>query len=129
MTDTNPVENLSSAAEQIRAFNHVSFRDTNNDDWAYPIHTYKAAGNLSHLAHMLGQAIGQATRPAIRTYEHGRLLIDGQGDPDAAVVQMLAASEDAVQHAQDLAAALGRLHSATSPMGVDTEGLPGFTEG
>lgn len=125
MTDTSPVENLSSAAEQIRAFNHAS-RSTDNDDWAYPIHTYKAAGNLSRLAEMLGQAIGQATRPAMRTYEDGRMLIDGQGDPGAAIVQMLAASEDAVQHAQELAAALGRLHSATSAMGVDTEGL--FTE-
>nr|WSX25666.1 hypothetical protein OG690_38650 [Streptomyces tubercidicus]WSX25679.1 hypothetical protein OG690_38715 [Streptomyces tubercidicus] len=125
MTDQNPARHLSEAAEGIRAFNHASQR-TDDDDWAYPIHTYKAAGNLSRLAEMLGQAIGQATRPAVRTYEHGRLLIDGQGDPDAAIVQMLAASEDAVQYAQELAAALGRLHSATSAMGVDTEGL--FTD-
>ncbi|PBC72289.1 MULTISPECIES: hypothetical protein [unclassified Streptomyces] len=126
MTDTSPVENLSSAAEQIRAFNHASRHAS--DEWTFPSHSYGALGNLTHLAQMLGQAIDQATRPAMRTYEQGRLLIDGQGDPDAAIVQMLAASEDAVQHAQELAAALGRMHSATSAMGVDTKGLPGLAE-
>ncbi|MEU8683024.1 hypothetical protein [Streptomyces sp. NPDC048611] len=118
MTDTSPVENLSSAAEQIRAFNHSSRHAS--EEWTYPSHSYSALGELTQLAQMFGQAIDQATRPATRTYEHGRLLIDGQGDPDAAVEQMLALKDLAVEHAEALASALGKLHSSTSAMAVDT---------
>jgi len=119
MTDQDPNETLSAAAEQLRAFNHASIRPS--DDWTFPGHSYSALGTLTHLTQMLEQAIEQATRPAMRTYEHGRLLIDGQGDADVAVAEMLAAKDDAVQCAQELASLLGKLHSTTSAMALDTD--------
>lgn len=118
MTDKTPIESLSGAAEQIRAFNHASRHAS--DEWTFPSHSYSAIGELTHLAQMLGQAIDQATLPAARTHEDGRLLIDGQGDPDDAVRQMLALKDLAAEHAEALASALGKLHSSTSAMGVDT---------
>lgn len=118
MSDESPIDSLSGAAEQIRAFNHASLQPSG--DWTYPIQTYKALGNLTLLAQRLGQAIDQATRPAVRTHEHGRMVLDDQGDPGDAVQQMLGLKDLAVEHAEALAAALSRLHSATSHMGVDT---------
>lgn len=119
-----PARILSQAAEHIRHFNHASI--TVGDGWQYPSHSYYAIGNLSHLAGMLGQAIEQATRPAMRAYEHGRILIDNGGDADQKIRELLKAREDAVHAAAALAEAVQRMHNATSPMGLDTRGLPEF---
>ncbi|MPY47117.1 hypothetical protein [Streptomyces acidicola] len=124
---TVPSRLLDSAAEQVRAFNHVS-RDT-GDEWRFPSHSYDALGNLAHLVRMLGQAIEQATFPAERTHRAGRLIIDGGLDADEQVRRMRNALAAASTHATDLAAALDRMHSATSPMAVDTTGLVGFEDG
>lgn len=121
-----PAHHLGQAAEQIRAFNHTS-RAT-GDDWQYPSHAYDAIGNLSYLAGMLEQAITQATHPVIHTHKHGRVRIDGNGDADAKVNELLQAREDAMRAAAALTAAVQRMHNATSPMGMDTTGLPGFDD-
>lgn len=122
-----PARILSDAAEQVRAFNHTSMSAAK--DWEFPSHSYDALGNLAHLARMLGQAIEQATRPVMRTYEHGRVRIDNDGDPDAKVRELVAAREDAVCAAAALADAVQRMHNATSPMGLDTRGLAEFEDG
>lgn len=122
-----PARVLSDAAEQVRAFNHTSM--SAGADWQYPSHSYDALGNLAHLARMLPQAIEQATRPVMRTYEHGRVRIDNGGDADAKVAELVKAREDAHAYAAALAAAVQRMHNATSPMGLDTSGLPEFEDG
>lgn len=121
-----PSRALSQAAEQVRKFNHTSRSATK--DWEYPSHSYSALSNLSHMAGMLGQAIVQATLPAMRVYEHGRLLIDNGGDADQAVTELVNARLAAEAAAAALTAAVQRMHNATSRMGLDTTGLPGFDE-
>jgi hypothetical protein len=121
-----PARVLSDAAEQVRAFNHTSMSAAKN--WEFPSHSYDALGNLAHLARMLGQAIEQATRPAMRTYEHGRIRIDNGGDADAKIRELVKAREDAVRAADALAYAVQQMHNATSPMGLDTRGLPEFED-
>ncbi|GAQ64075.1 hypothetical protein [Streptomyces scabiei] len=121
-----PARHLDQAAEQIRAFNHTS--RAAGDGWQYPSDAYAAIGNLSHLAGMLGQAIEQSTGPVMRAYEHGRVRIDNGGDPDQKVSELVQAREDAMRAAAALTAAVQRMHNATSPMGMDTTGLPGFDD-
>lgn len=122
-----PPRHLSDAAEQVRAFNHTSM--SAGADWEFPSHSYDALGNLAHLARMLGQAIEQATRPAMRTYEHGLICIDNGGDADAKIRELVKAREDAVRAADTLAYAVQRMYNATSPMGLDTSSLPEFEGG
>ncbi len=125
-TMTTPPRHLSDAADAVRAFNHVSRHVA--DDWTFPGHSYDALGSLSYLVGMLEQAIDQSTRPVMRTYEHGRVRIDGGGDADQAIRELVAARDDAMRAAAALTAAVQRMHTATSPMGLDTEGLPEFAD-
>ncbi|MEU6647712.1 hypothetical protein ABZ663_29480 [Streptomyces albidoflavus] len=122
----NPARHLSQAAEGIRAFNHTS--GSVGDDWIYPGHAYDAIGNLSYLAGMLEQAVGQSVRPVMYTYEHGRVRIDNGGDADAKVAELVAARHDAEAAAAALTAAVQRMHNAVSPMGLDTTGIPEFED-
>jgi hypothetical protein len=120
----NPARHLSEAAEGIRAFNHTSRSAAK--DWEFPGHAYDAIGNLSYMVGMLQQAVGQATRPVMHTYEHGRVRIDGNGDADVKVAELVKAREDAEAAAAALTAAVQRMHNAVSPMGLDTTGIPEF---
>ncbi|MEU1375996.1 hypothetical protein ABZ442_20410 [Streptomyces triculaminicus] len=72
---------------------------------------------------MLEQDIGQSTRPVMHTYDHGRVRIDGNGDADAKVDELVKARTDAMADAA-LTAAVQRTQNATSPMGLDTMGIP-----
>ncbi|CBG73103.1 putative membrane protein [Streptomyces scabiei 87.22] len=121
-----PGRTASQAGDLIRQFNH----DTINtgDGWQYPPHAYSAIGSLAYLVRMLPQAIEQALRPVEHTHEQGRVLIDGGLDPNKAVTELRAAIGDAVTLAQALSVAVDRMHSAVSPMGLDTRGLPGFED-
>jgi hypothetical protein len=121
-----PTRHLSKAAEQVRQFNHTSCSAAKN--WEFPGHSYSALGNLAHLVRTLPQAIEQAIRPVMHTYEHGRVRIDNAGDADQAVRDLIQALNDALTNAEALTVAVDRMHSATSPMGLDTTGLPEFDE-
>ncbi len=122
----NPARHLDTAAEGVRAFNHTS--RSAGTDWKFPSDSYTALGNLSHLVQMLGQAIEQSSVPVVRTYEDGRVRIDGNGDATTKVAELLNAQEDAVAAAAALTDAVQRMHNATSPMGLDTTGLPEFED-
>jgi len=122
----SPARHLSGAAELVREFNHSS-RST-KADWEFPNASYSALGNLSSLVGMLPQALEQSIRPVMHTYEHGRVKIDGNGDPDAAVRHLRDALGRAVRAASELTEAVSQMHSETSPMGLDTTGLPGFAD-
>ena len=122
----NPARHLSAAADGVRAFNHTSSATAR--DWEFPSHAYTAIGNLSHMVGMLEQAIEQSTRPVMHTYEHGRVLIDNGGDADEKVAELVAAQNDALSAAAALTSAVQRMHNATSPMGLDTEGIPEFAD-
>ncbi|MFF2641760.1 hypothetical protein ACFVUB_18145 [Streptomyces niveus] len=76
---------------------------------------------------MLRQAVEQSTRPVMHTYGHGRVRIDGNGDADDKVMELVLAREDAIDAAA-LMAAVQRMHNATSPMGLDPEGMPEFED-
>lgn len=122
----NPARYLSAAAEGIRDFNHTS--RAARRDWEYPSHAYTGIGNLSYLVGMLGQAIEQSVVPVAMTHAQGRVRIDGNGDADAKVAELVKAQEDAVAAAAALTAAVQRMHNATSPMGLDTTGMPEFED-
>ncbi|HET6636813.1 MAG TPA: hypothetical protein VFH77_17490 [Streptomyces sp.] len=120
----SPDHHASRAADQVRAFNHATV--VTDDGWQYPGHSYHAIGCLAHLARMLPQAIEQAALPVERTHKDGRILVDGGGDPAQAVQSLRQALAAAVTSANALAAALDQAHTASSPMGLNTRGLPGF---
>lgn len=122
----NPARHLSDAAEGVRAFNHTS--RSVGTDWEFPADSYTALGNLSYLVQMLGQAVEQSTVPVTHVYKQGRVRIDGGGSANAKVAEMRAAREDAVAAAAALTAAVQRMHNATSPMGLDTTGMPEFED-
>ncbi|MEU9947074.1 hypothetical protein [Streptomyces sp. NPDC047939] len=122
----NPARHLSDASDGIRAFNHTSRAASTG--WEFPPDSYTALGNLSYLVGMLGQAVEQSTAPVRRTYEQGRIRVDGNGDTEAKFAELLAAREDAIAAAAALTAAVQRMHNAVSPMGHDTTGLPGFED-
>jgi hypothetical protein len=121
-----PSRSLSKAAEQVRQFNHSSRSAAKN--WEFPSHSYYALGSLAHLVRLLPQALEQAVRPVTHTYEHGRVRIDNGGDADQAVRDLTQALTDALGNAEALATAVARMHAATSPMGLDTTGMPEFDE-
>lgn len=123
---TEPSRILSEAAELVRAFNHAS--RSAGPDWNFPSHAYDAIGSLSYLVQMLGQAVRQSTVPVTHAYKQDRILIDGGGSANAKVAEMRAAREEAVAAAAALTAAVQRMHNATSPMGLDTTGMPEFED-
>lgn len=126
MSRVEPHRSLSKAAEQLRQFNHQSI--IVGDGWQYPPNAYDAIGNLAYLARMLPQAIEQTMRPVHHTFDHGRVTVDGGGDPQQAVNGLHAAMTEAVHLARLLSAAVDRMHSAASPLGLNTRGLPEFDE-
>ncbi|MET9086128.1 hypothetical protein ABZX77_30355 [Streptomyces sp. NPDC004237] len=122
---TTPGRTMSKAGDLVRAFNHDTI--FTGDGWQYPPHAYDAIGSLAYLVRMLPQAIEQTMRPVQRTHDDGRrVTVDGGGDPARAVAELQAAIADATNLARLLSAAVDRMHSASSPLGLDTRGLPGF---
>lgn len=126
LSSSPPDRLLAQAADLVRGFNHAS--RTPGDGWTYPAHSSTALGALAHLTGMLEQAIGQITRPVTRTHEHGRLLIDGGGDPNASLTVLSLLQQRASEHARLLARSVGAMHAAVAPMGLDTIGLPEFAD-
>ncbi|MCQ9178560.1 hypothetical protein KMT30_05850 [Streptomyces sp. IBSBF 2953] len=123
---TTPARTAGQAGDLIRQFNHDTI--SSGDSWQYPPHAYDAIGSLAYLARMLPQALEQTLHPVQRTHKEGRVAVDGGHDSEQAVAQLRAATADAVHHARLLAAAVDRMHAASSPMGLDTRGLPEFEE-
>lgn len=123
---TSPARILSKAGDDVRQFNHETI--STGTDWQYPPHAYDAIGSLAYLVRMLPQAIGQTMRPVQRTHEHGRVSVDGGGDPMASVAELRGAVAHAVTLAQTLSRAVDGMHSAASPLGLDTRGLPEFED-
>jgi hypothetical protein len=122
----NPARHLDAAAEGVRAFNHTSRSAAK--DWQFPSDSYSALGNLSYLVQMLGQTVEQSTVPVMNMYEQGRIRVDGNGNADTKFGEMLDALQDARDAAAALTDAVQRMHNATSPMGADTTGMPGFED-
>ncbi|HEY6116438.1 MAG TPA: hypothetical protein VI172_10800 [Candidatus Dormibacteraeota bacterium] len=123
---TTPARTMSKAADLVRAFNHDTI--STGDDWQYPPHAYDAIGVLAYLARMLPQAIEQTLRPVERTHKEGRVTVDGGGDPAHAVAHLRQTIENAAKAAALLAATLDHAHTASSPLGLDTRGLPEFED-
>lgn len=122
---TSPARILSQAAEGVRQFNHETI--STGADWQYPPHAYDAIGNLAYLVRMLEQAIEQTLRPVEHTHKQGRVTDDG-GNPKQAVAELRTAVGNAAALAQALSTAVDRMHSAASPLGLDTRGLPEFED-
>jgi len=122
---SEPSRSLSKAAEQVRQFNHDTI--ATGDDWQYPPQANRAIGSLAQLVRMLPQAIEQTLLPVERTHMDGRVTADS-GDPARAVAILQAAVSNAANLARDLSVALDHMHSAASPLGLDTRGLREFDE-
>lgn len=116
----------SQAGDLIRQFNHETI--ATGDGWQYPPNAYDAIGSLAYMARMLPQALEQTMRPVERTHTDGRVTVDGGRDPGQAVSELRAAVADAAHLARLLSAAVDRMHSAASPLGLDTRGLPEFED-
>lgn len=123
---TTPARTASQAGDLIRQFNHDTI--TSGNGWQYPPHAYDAIGALAYMVRMLPQAIEQCLTPVQRTHEQRRVTVDDGRAPQAAVDELRGAVREAVQLARLLSAALDRAHSAASPLGLDTRGLPGFED-
>jgi hypothetical protein len=121
-----PGRTASKAGDLIRQFNHDTI--SIGDGWQYPPNAYDAIGNLAYLIRMLPQALEQCMRPVEHTHDEGRVTVDGGGDPALAVAELRALTGDAATLARALSTALDRMHSAASPMGLDTRGLPEFED-
>ncbi|MFJ9114456.1 hypothetical protein ACIRJO_02790 [Streptomyces sp. NPDC102394] len=123
---TTPGRTASQAGDLIRQFNHDTI--STGTDWRFPPHAYDAIGNLAYTIRMLPQALEQTLHPIERTHQEGRVAIDGGRNPQQAVNELRAATAEAVHYARLLSAAVDRMHSAASPMGLDTRGLPEFED-
>ncbi|MCI3277496.1 hypothetical protein [Streptomyces cylindrosporus] len=123
---TTPGRTASKAGDLIRQFNHDTI--TTGDGWQYPPHAYDAIGSLAYLVGMLPQAIEQTLLPVKRTHEHGRVAVDGGGDPERAVTELGAAVATAAGLARSLSRSMDQMHAAVSPLGLDTRGMPEFAE-
>lgn len=121
---SNSAGHLEAAAGRVRAFNHASL--ATGQGWEWAPQAYTAIGSLSHLVGMLEQAVRQSTIPVAHTHNRGRLAIAGDGDPNQALAELLAAQADAERAAVELTRAVQRMHNAVSPMGVDTAGMAEF---
>lgn len=123
---TTPGHTASQAGDLIRQFNHDTI--TTGDGWQYPPNAYDAIGSLAYMVRMLPQAIEQTLHPVEHTHAQRRVLVDGGGDPIPAVEELRAAVTQASGIALSLAGALDRMHSAASPLGLNTRGLPEFED-
>jgi hypothetical protein len=121
-----PGRTASQAGDFVRQFNHDTI--SIGDGWQYPPHAYDAIGSLAHLVRMLPQAIEQTMRPVEHTHKQGRVTVDDGGDPAQAVADLRALVGDAATLARGLSWTLDRMHSAASPLGLDTRGLPEFED-
>ncbi|MGD6742984.1 hypothetical protein ACOKM3_14200 [Streptomyces sp. BH106] len=110
---------MADAADSVRVFNHYS--RPIGEGWEFPSDAYDALGSLSRMVGMLDQALRQTMRPVVHTHEAGRLRIDGGGDPDWKLAQLVAARDDALAAASALTDAVQRMHNATSPMGAQLD--------
>ncbi|MFK0172638.1 hypothetical protein ACIQU5_27960 [Streptomyces sp. NPDC090306] len=128
MTTTNPdpARTASAAVELIRRFNHETI--TTGPGWEYPGSAYHAIGALSYLARILPQAIEQCAAPVRRTHADGRLQLDTRTDPGTALTNLDSLLASAAKTAALLGDYLDQAHAASSPMGMDTTGLPEFFE-
>jgi hypothetical protein len=123
---TTPGRTASQAGDLIRQFNHETI--ATGDGWQYPPNAYDAIGSLAYMVRMLPQAIEQTMRPVESTHKAGRVTVDGGGDPGEALAELRALVGDAATLARALSRTLDDMHSAASPMGLDTRGLPEFED-
>lgn len=121
-----PARIASKAGDLVRQFNHETI--VTGEGWQYPPNAYDAIGSLAYLVRMLPQAIGQTIRPVERAHQDGRVTVDGGGDPARAVAELVDSVTTAVSLAGELSSALDRMHSAASPLGLNTRGLPEFED-
>lgn len=109
-----PREAAVAAAEEVRALNHLTFGST-RVGWEFPSDAYSVIGGLGQLANGLPQAIDQIRAHLSGLAEGGHVRSD-RGDTDKDLTAAHSALQDARAAALILAEALGRAHSATSPL-------------
>ncbi|HET6633992.1 MAG TPA: hypothetical protein VFH77_03085 [Streptomyces sp.] len=111
-----PAQYADNSAEAIRAINHATL-DSPRAGWEYPGDAYSLVGNLSQMAMMMPQAIGQIRDLIEKLHQAGTLRSDrGQLAYD------LAATFDGLEAAQSAAEllhqALNRAHNGLGPIGL-----------
>ncbi|WDO09927.1 hypothetical protein ME763_32070 [Streptomyces murinus] len=93
-------------------------------DWEFAPQARAALGQLARLARVLPEVIEYTLVPVEHAHGHGRLTVDGGGNPARAAQHLGAAVRTAVQAAELLADALAHAHAAAFPLGVDTSKSP-----
>jgi hypothetical protein len=115
MATKTPADLAFSAAELVRALNHATLAP-GRDGWEYPGDAYDVIGGLDQTAGGMSQALEQVWTLLSGLVADGHVRSD-RGTPDEDLSAARAALDDARAAADQLAAALGRAHSATNPLG------------
>ncbi|MEW9521754.1 hypothetical protein [Streptomyces tubercidicus] len=113
MADNTPAQHADTAAEAVRAVNHLT--QQRQAGWEYPGDAYSTVASLYEMTARLPQAIGQTHRFMRDLEDTGRLRSDHDTlDRD------LAYTYEALKEARDLAerlgAALSRAHQGLGPI-------------
>lgn len=112
--DREPQKIAQAAGEEVRALNHATI-GSGRLGWEFPSDAYSVIGGLDQLATGLPQAIDQIRAHLSRLATDGHVRSD-RGDTDKDLAAAHSALTDARAAALVLAEALGRAHSATSPL-------------
>ncbi|MDX3017339.1 hypothetical protein [Streptomyces acidiscabies] len=109
----DPAEHPRTAAEAVRTFNHTT---QHPHRITYPGTAYHAISAFTTLAHRLPQSYEQIATALTALCAAGHLTAD-HDTPTTHTAAAVAALREAQNHANAMAAALERAHTATNPLG------------
>jgi len=111
-----PADLASAAAEAVRGLNHATL-NTGRTGWEYPSDAYEVIGGLDQMARGLPQALQQVSRLLFELDADGHVRSDhGPAAVSEEVLTARTALRAASLATEQLVSALGRAHSATSPL-------------
>ncbi|WP_327269667.1 hypothetical protein OG233_22370 [Streptomyces sp. NBC_01218] len=116
MTRIDPTKYTAKAADAIRLFNHRTMPTQTGPGIAHPGTIYRAIGDVQTLSRSLQQALDHIGM-ALRDLNDAGLLTADHGTTDDHTATAVAALEAAEQAGHLMTEALGRAHTATSPLG------------
>ncbi|MFF8610883.1 hypothetical protein ACF06X_33795 [Streptomyces sp. NPDC015346] len=114
MTDKTPAQHADTAAEAIRAINHLTMSP--RDGFQYPGDVYSLVADLSRMAMMLPQALEQASRLIDDLNAAGHLRSD-KDQLEHDLQNTFMGLEQARVAAEQLYGGLNRAHNGLGPIG------------
>ena len=116
MTNTNPKDLATQAAEAIRNLNHAT--QSAKGELTYPGDAYKTVASLKLLTQRLPQSFDQLS-DFLRTLAKTGAVTADYGAPDDHIGEARSALASAALIAQTLTEHLDRAHNALAPLGYD----------